>query len=199
MFDIKTLSCFQKQFESQRQTHSREVEELSAKLEEMEEKLWTLKNSATGPAPAGPSSMAPVATLPAPQPSRPEVEHTSTTAAVSLTHHRRQPSHGYDESRIDVTNMVREEGEVCLSMLELCVITTVFMIILQLEEARVCCHLINMGKLLVLNMEAVFAYISCLNMQDMLLGSVLLASFLWVFVMLEETVFILHFKSALMF
>lgn len=109
----------QKQFESLRQTHSREVEELSAKLEEAEEKLWNQKNSVSVPAPVVAASLTPGAPPALPQSLRPEVEHVVGAAPSGLTH-RRQPSHGYEESRIDVSNMVREEGEVCLSLLEPC-------------------------------------------------------------------------------
>lgn len=101
---------FKKQFESLRQTHSHEVEELITKLEEAEEKLWNQKNSVTGPAPALSASLSPGAPAVLPQPVRSEVEHVPGAVPSGPTH-RRQPSHGYEESRIDVSNMVREDGE----------------------------------------------------------------------------------------
>ena len=92
------------------------MEELSAKLEETEEKLWNQKNTVSGPAPAMAASFTSGASPALPQSHRLEVEHVSGAVPSGLTH-RRQPSHGYEESRIDVSNMVREEGEVCSSLL----------------------------------------------------------------------------------
>lgn len=119
MCSVTAFRLVQKQFESLRQTHSREVEELSAKLEEAEEKLWNQKNSVSGPTPVVSTNLTAGAPPALAQSLRPEVEHVAGAAPSGLTH-RRQPSHGYEESRIDVSNMVREEGEVCLSLLELC-------------------------------------------------------------------------------
>lgn len=92
------------------------MEELITKLEEAEEKLWNQKNSVTGPAPALSASLSPGAPAVLPQPVRSEVEHVPGAVPSGPTH-RRQPSHGYEESRIDVSNMVREDGEVCFSLL----------------------------------------------------------------------------------
>lgn len=101
----------QKQLETLRETHTHEVEDLTKKLEETEDKLWQLKNNVnTVPAPSAnaSNSLSPYAGVP--HTNRHELE-TNTTAAHH-NQHRRQHSHGSEENRIDITNMIREEGEV---------------------------------------------------------------------------------------
>ncbi|XP_069938948.1 GRIP and coiled-coil domain-containing protein 2-like isoform X2 [Cherax quadricarinatus] len=105
---------FKKQLDTLKQTHSREVEQLTAKLEECEDKLWQLKNTISTSVTATPASAnTTMSTIPtAPHPLRSENDHTVPGVNHTNTQqHRRQLSLGYDEPRIDVTNMVREEGE----------------------------------------------------------------------------------------
>ncbi|XP_042209950.1 GRIP and coiled-coil domain-containing protein 2-like isoform X2 [Homarus americanus] len=103
---------FKKQLDTVRQTHSREVEQLTIKLEESEDKLWKLKNTVSTSAPVTSSSSTLQATPSTSHPLRSEGDHSVLNVnQTSANQHRRQPSHGYDEPRIDVTNMVREEGE----------------------------------------------------------------------------------------
>lgn len=101
----------QKQLETLRETHTHEVEDLTKKLEETEDKLWQLKNNVNAvPAPPAnaSNSLSPYAGVP--HTNRRELDtHTNTS---HHNQHRRQHSHGSEENRIDITNMIREEGEV---------------------------------------------------------------------------------------
>nr|XP_045581790.1 GRIP and coiled-coil domain-containing protein 2-like isoform X2 [Procambarus clarkii] len=104
---------FKKQLDTLKQTHSREVEQLATKLEESEDKLWQLKNTISNSVPATPSNVSTTlaTTSSAPNLVRSESDHSMPGMSHSnAQQHRRQLSHG-DEPRIDVTNMVREEGE----------------------------------------------------------------------------------------
>lgn len=105
---------FKKQLETLRETHAREMKDLTARLEQTENKLWQLKNTLNSSASLTSSSI--VTSMPSTtstsHPLRSESDHSLPMVSHNNTHqHRRQPSHGYDEPRIDVTNMVREEGE----------------------------------------------------------------------------------------
>ncbi|KAG7153296.1 GRIP and coiled-coil domain-containing protein 2-like [Homarus americanus] len=96
-----------KQLDTVRQTHSREVEQLTIKLEESEDKLWKLKNTVSTSAPVTSSSSTLQATPSTSHPLRSEGDHSVLNVnQTSANQHRRQPSHGYDEPRIDGSEWV---------------------------------------------------------------------------------------------
>ncbi|XP_076035452.1 GRIP and coiled-coil domain containing 185 kDa isoform X3 [Oratosquilla oratoria] len=86
-------NSYKNQLESLKLCHTKEIEQLQLRIEELEDKLWEAKNSSRTP----PG----VSTPSVPQ----QVPHESGS------NHRRQPSHGCEEPRLDVSNMIREEGE----------------------------------------------------------------------------------------
>ncbi|KAK7020730.1 GRIP and coiled-coil domain-containing protein 2 [Halocaridina rubra] len=98
-----------KQLETVRQNHSREIEDLMAKLEDTEEKLWQLKNTISSSSTSVPSST--TSGLAVSHSLRSEPDQMVFTQVHSSQNRRQPSSHGYDEPRIDVTNMVREDGE----------------------------------------------------------------------------------------
>lgn len=104
-------SSFKKQLESMRQTHSREIEELTTKLEDAEDKLWQLKNSISTSVASTTNSSSTSSGLAAVHPLRTEPDQANNLHNHSSQHRRQPSSHGCEEPRIDVSNMVREEGE----------------------------------------------------------------------------------------
>ncbi|XP_066969678.1 GRIP and coiled-coil domain-containing protein 2-like isoform X4 [Macrobrachium rosenbergii] len=107
----ETLSnSFKKQLETMKQTHVQEIEQLTNKLEETEDKLWQLKNTvSTSVTPTNGSASTPGLVMA--HPIRTEGDHGNTLHSQSTQHRRQLSSHGCEEPRIDVSNMVREEGE----------------------------------------------------------------------------------------
>ncbi|XP_068244172.1 GRIP and coiled-coil domain-containing protein 2-like [Palaemon carinicauda] len=108
----ETLSTsFKKQIETMKQTHAREVEQLTNKLEETEDKLWQLKNTVTTSVTPTNVNATANAGLVLVHPVRAEGDHGTALHSQSTQHRRQLSSHGLEEPRIDVSNMVREEGE----------------------------------------------------------------------------------------
>lgn len=84
--------------ESQKENLSREIKKLEEKLEERDDEIWQMKNSLKSVASsAGKNAKQDVS------------ESLSPLASV----HVRKPNQVLEDNRIDVTNMIREEGEVC--------------------------------------------------------------------------------------
>ncbi|CAL4122755.1 unnamed protein product, partial [Meganyctiphanes norvegica] len=100
---------FKSQLECLQNSHRREVESLQTKLEETEDKLWQIKNTVkTSPVSPG---ITPVSSNGFSKANIPISQAEQSTSAFA-SYHRRQPSHGgNDEPRIDITNMIREQGE----------------------------------------------------------------------------------------
>ena len=79
---------------SLRETHEKDMEQLQNKLEEAEDKIWKMKNTVNR------------------QSSSPSSDKVENEAGATHSNYRkRRPSHGMEESKIDITKMIREQGE----------------------------------------------------------------------------------------